>query len=294
MRPMTGSPPTLNLVGAGRVGRTLAALWQAAGVFRLGDVLTRSPLSAQAAVAALGAGRPVSEPAAMRPAEVWLLATPDGALADSAARLANAGLAPAVAWHCSGFSPAAALAPLQAAGWAAASAHPALSFADPAAAQAQFAGTACALEGDDPAVARAEQAFGAIGGRCFRLQAADKPLYHGAAVLVSNFPPVLAAAAAELWQGCGMPPELIAPLWQAFAKNVADNLLRLGPAAALTGPAARGDSAVVQAETAAMQARDPALAQAYAALSTLAARLAREGAALAPSDGAAPLSRART
>jgi predicted short-subunit dehydrogenase-like oxidoreductase (DUF2520 family) len=84
-----------------------------------------------------------------------------------------------VAWHCSGFSPAATLAPLQAAGWSVASAHPALSFADPAAAQAQFAGTACALEGDDPAVAHAEQAFGAIGGRCFRLQAADKPLYHG-------------------------------------------------------------------------------------------------------------------
>lgn len=294
MRPMRASLPTLNLVGAGRVGRTLAALWQAAGVFTLGDVLTRSPDSARAAVAALGAGRPVSEPAAMRPAEVWLLATPDGALADTAARLADAGLAPAVAWHCSGFSPAATLAPLQAAGWSVASAHPALSFADPAAAQAQFAGTACALEGDDPAVAHAEQAFGAIGGRCFRLQAADKPLYHGAAVLVSNFPPVLAAAAAELWQGCGMPPELIGPLWQAFARNVADNLLRLGPAAALTGPAARGDTAVVQAEITAMQARDPALAQAYAALSTLAARLAREGAALAPAEAAAPLRRART
>lgn len=291
---MTSAPPILHLVGAGRVGRTLAALWQRAGVFTLGDVLTRSPESARQAVAALGAGRPVTHPGELRPADVWLMATPDGALAEAALTVARAGLPPAQAWHCSGFAPAAVLAPLQQAGWSVASAHPALSFADPAAAQTQFAGTACALEGDDDAVARAEQAFGAIGGRCFRLQAADKPLYHGAAVLVSNFTPVLAAAAAELWQGCGMPPELIAPLWQAFAKNVADNLLRLGPATALTGPAARGDTAVVQAETTAMQARDPALAQAYAALSTLAARLAREGTALAPVDGAAPISRART
>lgn len=291
---MTSAPPILHLVGAGRVGRTLAALWLRAGVFTLGDVLTRSPESARQAVAALGAGRPLAHPNELRPADVWLIATPDGALTEAAAAVARTGLPPAQAWHCSGFAPAAVLAPLQQLGWSVASAHPALSFADPAAAQAQFAGTACALEGDDPAVARAEQAFGAIGGRCFRLQAADKPLYHGAAVLVSNFPPVLAAAAAELWQGCGMPPELIGPLWQAFAKNVADNLLRLGPAAALTGPAARGDSAVVQAETTALQARDPALAQAYAALSTLAARLAQQGAALAPVDGAAPLNRART
>ncbi len=279
---MSSVPPTLNLVGAGRVGRTLAALWLRAGVFTLGDVLTRSAESAAQAVAALGAGRPVTHPQAMRAAQVWLIATPDGALAEAAAALAATGAAPAQAWHCSGFAPAAALAPLQQAGWAVASAHPALSFADPAAAQAQFAGTACALEGDDAAVHQAEAAFGAIGGRCFRLQAADKPRYHAAAVLVSNFPPVLAAAAAELWQGCGMPPELVAPLWQAFAKNVADNLLRLGPAAALTGPAARGDTAVVQAEIAALQASDPALAQAYEALSTLAARLAREGHCLPP------------
>lgn len=279
---MTSVPPTLNLVGAGRVGRTLATLWRRAGVFTLGDVLTRSPESAAQAVAAIGGGRPVTRPEAMRAAPVWLIATPDGALAAAAAALADAGPVPAQAWHCSGFAPAAALAPLQQAGWSVASAHPALSFADPAVAQAQFAGTACALEGDDAAVRQAEAAFGAIGGRCFRLQAADKPRYHAAAVLVSNFPPVLAAAAAELWQGCGMPPELIAPLWQAFARNVADNLLRLGPAAALTGPAARGDTAVVQAETGALQARDPALAQAYAALSTLAARLAREGHCLPP------------
>lgn len=287
-------PPTLNLVGAGRVGRTLAALWQHHGVFTLADVLTRSPASAEAAVAALGAGRPVARPEAMRPADVWLIATPDGELAGAAARLARAQPPPAMAWHCSGFLPAAALAPLQQAGWTAASAHPALSFAEPAAARAQFAGTACALEGDARAVEQAGRALAAIGGRCFTLLAADKPRYHAAAVLASNFTPVLAAAAAELWQGCGMPADLIEPLWQGFVRHVADNLLRLGPAGALTGPAARGDAAVVAAEVAALQACDPALAQAYAALSTLAGRLAQQGQALAPATNGGSISPART
>ena len=40
--------PTLNLVGAGHVGRVLGRLFAASGAFALQDVLTRSPVSAQA------------------------------------------------------------------------------------------------------------------------------------------------------------------------------------------------------------------------------------------------------
>jgi hypothetical protein len=48
--------PTLNLVGAGHVGRVLGQLFAASGAFTLQDVLTRSPASAQGAVAFIGAG----------------------------------------------------------------------------------------------------------------------------------------------------------------------------------------------------------------------------------------------
>lgn len=288
----------LNLIGAGRVGRTLASLWQALGPqgpVQLQDVLTRNPASAAQAVAELGAGRAVDRLDQMRPADVWLLATPDATLADLAVLLAAhldtaataAGVAahnrpPVLAWHCSGFLPADVLAPLRGAGCALASVHPALSFAEPARARAQFAGTTCALEGDAPAVATAQRCLAAVGGQCFTLASQDKPLYHAAAVLASNFLPVLQAAAAELWQGCGMPAERVTPLWQGFVRQVSANLLNLGPAAALTGPAARGDWAVVEAETAALAQRDAALAQAYQALSLLAGRLARQGQVLPP------------
>jgi predicted short-subunit dehydrogenase-like oxidoreductase (DUF2520 family) len=293
---MTLMPPPpwrLNLIGAGRVGQTLARLWQGLGDARplvLQDVLTRHPASATQAVAQIGAGTAVKSLAQMRAADVWLIATPDAELAPQAERLAahlrqqppQPHGAPPLVWHCSGFWPADVLAPLRAAGCALASVHPALSFAEPARAMLQFPGTACALEGDPLAVAAARSCFDALGGRCFELAAADKPRYHAAAVLASNFLPVLQAAAAELWQGCGMPADLVAPLWQGFVQQVSANLLQLGPAAALTGPAARGDQSVVQAETVALQQRDPALAAAYAALSELAGRLARTGQVLPP------------
>ena len=281
---------SLNLIGAGRVGSTLTRLWTASGRVRLQAVCGRDLGRAEAAATALaGPGtRPqaVSAPDRLGPADLWLLTVPDQAIAPLALALAgcsgaaHAGVRP-VALHCSGFLPAAALAPLAERGWAVASAHPALSFADPQRAAAQFAGTACALEGDPQACAVARSLFEAIGGRCFDLAAADKPLYHAAAVFSSNFAPVLQALAAELWQRTGMPDELVGPLWQGFVRQVGDNLLALGPAAALTGPAARGERAVLDAEAAALAALDPVLAQAYRSLSLLAGRLASQGRVLA-------------
>jgi predicted short-subunit dehydrogenase-like oxidoreductase (DUF2520 family) len=284
LSPIHPAAPRLNLIGAGRLGSSLAALWQAAGCFEVQDICTRSLGSAEAAAAALKGGRAVTQMRDMRAAEVWLIAVVDNQIEPVADALAELDLPPAIVWHCSGFWPASACAALQARGWHAASAHPALSFADASLARAQFPGTACALEGDAVAVERAKIEFGAIGGRCFALRAADKTLYHSAAVLASNFLPTLQAAAFELWREVGMPSDLAKALWQSFVRRGCDNLLRVGPAAALTGPAARGDTGVVEAEAAALEARDAALGQAYAALSVLAVRLAKTGHALAPRD----------
>lgn len=288
MNPLCTSSYRLNVVGAGRVGLTLAQLWHSTG----------APWSVQA-VANPGAARrdlaqetlgPCVQVAptldALPPAEVWLLAVPDTRIASVAAELAawatRTAMAPAIVWHVSGFQPAALLAPLQALGWSAASVHPALSFAEAGRASRQFPGTVCALEGDVLAVDVARAAFSAIGGQCFELAAEDKPLYHGAAVFASNFLPVLTQVAHELWAGSGVPVELVPALTQRFVRLAADNVLALGPHAALTGPAARGDEAVLQAQGAAMQSRDATLGVAYTTLSALAGRLARDGQVLTP------------
>ena len=284
MSSTTSSLPTLNLVGAGRVGKTLARLWRQQGIYKVQAVCTRSLESARGAVAHIGGGLSVAELDEMPAADVWLLAVPDAQIAPTGRALAatRGALVPGTALHCSGFLPADTLVALRALGWHLASAHPALSFADPATAERQFAGTVCALEGDPKALQEADRALTAIGGRCFVLDETAKPLYHGAAVFASNFLPVLQAVAAELWQGSGVPPELVATLASQFLRNAADNVLKLGPAAALTGPAARGDQGVLIAQGAAMAARDDALGEAYRSLSTLAGRLARSGRALLP------------
>jgi predicted short-subunit dehydrogenase-like oxidoreductase (DUF2520 family) len=274
---------TLNLIGAGRVGRTLGHLWQQRGVFAVQDVLTGSETSAAAACAFMGAGTPVASMAAMRGADVWMLAVPDAHIADVAMALAahaNAtDAAPAkstpLVFHCSGAQGACLLAPLTALGWHSASAHCILSFAAPEAAVTQFPGTPCALEGNASAIATLQTAFAAIDARCFAVQSENKLLYHAAAVFATNFLPVLQSLAEDAWTATGVPQELLPGLRSALLNNAVANITRLGPQAALTGPAARGDVAAIATQGAAVTRWDAQAGAAYTALSALALRLAK-------------------
>ena len=266
--------PTLNLIGAGRVGRTLARLWHSHGLLAVQDVLTQSETSVQAAVSFIGAGMPAPDIATMREADFWLIATPDGEIRAAAQSLAACGRAPSVVFHGSGALPAAELAPLAQAGWHTASVHSLLSFANPSTALIQFGGTVCALEGDEAALQALQPLYQAIGGRCFALSAEHKLIYHAAAVWATNFLPVLQAQAEALWQQSGLPEELIPELRQRLLRNAVDNVLAQGPADALTGPAARGDLGLVQRQAQALTALDADTGAAYAALSALAQRLA--------------------
>jgi predicted short-subunit dehydrogenase-like oxidoreductase (DUF2520 family) len=268
---------TLNVIGAGRVGQTLAHLWHMQQVFAVQQVLTRSLRSASDACAFIGAGQPTATLHDLRAVDVWMLAVPDAALAQAATDLAAhaqaAGLPPAVVFHCSGALTAAHLAPLVTLGWQVASAHCILSFAAPASAVQQFPGTACALEGQPQACATLRDAFTRIGARCFDVASEHKVLYHAAAVFATNFLPVLQTVAEDAWRATGVPAELIPSLRSSLLANAVANIHRLGPAGALTGPAARGDVAAIARQAQVVTEWDPQAGAAYEALSALALRM---------------------
>src|SRR5690242_5098350 len=140
-----GIMPSLSIVGAGRLGRTLGRLARDAG-YTVVDVLCRDPEHARDAAGFIGGGRAVTELAQLAPAELYLLAVPD-----AAHELAAAGVVPAGAlvFHASGAGEASLLAPLAANGARIGSLHPAFSFAEPARAVEVFSGTLCALEGEE-------------------------------------------------------------------------------------------------------------------------------------------------
>lgn len=268
---------TLNIIGCGRAGRTLARLFGATRVLALQDLLDRTPEGARECAEFAGAGRAAATLQEARPAELWLIATPDGAIAAAAEALAGSGLLrPGDAvFHLSGAHPATLLAPAAERGAAVASVHPVKSLADPAAAAASFAGTWCGMEGDAQALAVLKPAFAALGARLFDVDARHKTIYHAASVLVCNDLVALMEAGLRAYAKGGLPREQALKVMEPLVRETVDNVFRLGTEGALTGPVARGDLATVARQLDALAAWDGDVAAVYRALGRFALALAR-------------------
>jgi predicted short-subunit dehydrogenase-like oxidoreductase (DUF2520 family) len=266
---------TLNIIGAGHLGKTLGRLFAASGAFAVQDVLTRSAASAREAIAFIGAGQAAAAPDRMRPADAVMLAVCDDQIEPVCAALAAAGaLDGIVVFHCSGAKSSAALQAAAAKGALTASVHPVRSFADPASVARGFAGTWCGVEGDARALALLEPALAAIGARPVAIDAAAKTVYHAASVFASNYLVTVLDAALRAYQAAGIPEDVARELARPLASETLENVFRLGPRAALSGPIARGDFATVARQQAALDGADPVTGELYRALAEATARLA--------------------
>lgn len=276
---------TLNIIGAGRVGRTLAALWQRQNHFEIQDVLNRTPESARHAVAFIGVGRAAQALAAMRPADVWLLATADSDILRAATLLAANGVLRAgdVVLQCSGALPSNELRSAIMPGVHVASVHPLKSFVDPAEAVRTFAGTYCAAEGDAAALTLLKPAFEHIGARVTEIDPQFKTVYHAASVMVCNYLTALMEAGLQCYEKAGLPRATASAMMEPLVRETVDNVFNLGTVKALTGPLARGDTAVVERQLHALNEFDPRIAEIYRALGGVAVELSRaQGGADAP------------
>lgn len=241
--------PRLHVLGAGRTARTLARLWQEAGVLRIGEVRNRSLDSARHAVEWIGQGRAVADFEAIDPGDWLLIGVPDSAIAGCARR----GLPrTALAFHLSGAEPADLLA---GGASAVASIHPVCAFADPDLARRQFPGRFAVGEGDAEALDRLLPCFEAIGARTLRFAPEDKRLYHAAMIAASNFLCTLDQLAEDLAVAGGLRAADARRLIASLQSGALDTISDRGAIAALTGPIERGDRATCEAMMERIRAR---------------------------------------
>ncbi|HEY0845112.1 MAG TPA: Rossmann-like and DUF2520 domain-containing protein [Noviherbaspirillum sp.] len=269
-------PKTLNIIGCGNVGKVLGRLWTEQGVFQVQDILNRTPESADAAAAFVGAGRPLADYADMRPADVFLIGTPDHQIAACSARITETAVlrAGSIVFHCSGALPSSVLAPAVRNGALAASIHPIKSFADPGQVVRSFAGTFCGVEGDSRALDTLAPAFAAIGARTVTIDPEFKSVYHAAAVFSSNYLVTLLDTAAAAYEKAGIPRDIALQLMEPLVRGTVENVFRLGPTDALTGPIARGDVATVVRQYKAVDAWDRRYGKLYKLMGKLTALIA--------------------
>ncbi len=283
---------TLNIIGCGRAGRTLATLWKRSRAFEIGDVLDRTLEISADAVAFIGSGRAVGSITKMHGADVWMLTPTDDQIGAACAALAGGDLLKPgnIVFHCSGALPSSELAAARARGANVASVHPLKSFAEPAAAVETFAGTYCAADGDPAALAVLRPAFERIGGIVSDIDPGFKTVYHAASVIVCNYLTALLETGVRCYEKAGFTRDDALTMMEPLVRETLDNVFRLGTVKSLTGPIARGDHAVVARQVEALAAWEPRIAAIYKELGAVAVELARAQGKADP-DGLAAIER---
>jgi predicted short-subunit dehydrogenase-like oxidoreductase (DUF2520 family) len=258
---------SLNIVGAGKVGRVFGRLFAQHKAFQIRQVLSRSALSLEQAMVFIGAGVPVTAIAELTPADVTMLTVPDDQIAIVCKELVELGLikSGSIVFHCSGAKASTELIIASAVGAAVASVHPVCSFADPGQLAEHFKGSICSLEGDEAALQVLMPSLQAIQAKVVLISAANKLLYHAGSVFASNYLVTLMETALQTYQAAGIPAEMAQAMAEPLARKSLDNVFRLGTVAALTGPIARGDMATVEKQAEVMREWDATAGNLYAA-----------------------------
>lgn len=258
---------TMNIIGAGKVGRVLGRLFAQHQVFHTSQVFNRSALSAEQAVAFIGAGTGLTDFAELSPADLTMLTVPDDQIALVCEKLAALNLFKpgSIVFHCSGAKASTDLISASAVGAAVASLHPVCSFADPVKLAAHFAGSICSLEGDDVALQVLTPALLALQAKVVQISAANKMLYHAGSVFANNYLVTLMDVALQTYQAAGLPADVAKAMAETLARQSFDNVFQLGTVAALTGPIARGDMATVAKQAEVVRQWDATAGNLYAA-----------------------------
>ncbi|CCO08675.1 Rossmann-like and DUF2520 domain-containing protein [Desulforamulus hydrothermalis] len=280
--------PSFSIIGAGKVGSALGVLLQELG-YLPAAVYSRTfshskRLADQLQVAA--APHPAAAAAA---AELVFITTTDREIAAMAAAIARqGGCRPGqIVFHASGALASDVLAPVRAQGAWAVSMHPLQSFTSTAGARANLPGSCFALEGDEPALERAIEIVKDLKGRYFVIQPEDKPLYHAAAVIASNYLVSLVHLSASIYRQLGLDEEQAMDALFPLIQGTINNIARSGPAGALTGPVARADGATLRGHLRALQKMDWRTQQAYRAMGLYTVGVAMENGNLTPNEAVA-------
>lgn len=261
----------VSVLGAGRVGLSLGLMLKSRGYEVVGACCRRVENTVRAC-RMLGCHE--SSPFDFVPhADLVIFATPDHAIAPLAAELAAAGcFRPGqLVLHTSGARTSADLAPAAAAGALTLSFHPLQTFPgfDPG---ASLKGSLVVGEGSAAALAAGQDLAQVLGARWQSLQPGAKPLYHAAAVMACNYLVVLLDVASSLLKDAGFTEELARTSLAPLMRSTLENVVQLGPAAALTGPVARGEVETVAAHLRCLDSEDRNL---YSLLGLRALKLAR-------------------
>ncbi|MBU4204322.1 MAG: DUF2520 domain-containing protein [Acidobacteria bacterium] len=252
------SENAVSFLGTGKVGTILARALVRRG-YPIGGLYSRCPSSAQESRRLIGEGKVFSRPEdAAEQGNIVFLTVADDAIAPVAAELAGARLSwnDRIVFHCSGLLSSSILEPLEQRGALTASLHPVQSFVHKNQNLSALENIFYGLEGHPRAVETAREIVDRLRGTAFDLSGVNRPAYHAACSLSSNFFVTLLETAAGILESNGFSPELSIKILTPLMQGTLQNVNIFGAAASLSGPLVRGDIISVRAHLKALKMVD--------------------------------------
>jgi len=257
----------IGIVGMGKVGTAMGHLLHKAG-YPITAIADLNPDALAQAHRFTGGRRCAAIPEVTREADAIMITTTDDAIAGACRELAAAGaLRPGQkVIHCSGAGALTLLDPARQAGAFVASIHPIQSFADVEGAIANIPGSTFGITTDEEIRDWTVNFVLDLEGVPFFVPDHDKPLYHAAACIASNYLTTLLYMVEEIYLSLGLNrQEAIRAFWP-LVRGTLKNIESRGSVQALTGPIARGDIGTVEKHLLAFQEKLPEFLHAYQAL----------------------------
>ncbi len=260
-------PDNIAILGLGKVGTSVGYLLSKAG-YGIVAGASRSESSLNRGIAYTGGKPHLDYSEAALAANCIIITTSDDAICSVCEEISTAGsIKPgAKVIHMSGAGGLDLLESAKNAGAHIACIHPLQSFADIEGAIRNIPGSTFGITSADEIKGWCVQTVTDLGGVPFFIADAQKPLYHAAACIASNYLTTIIHMVEKIYQSLGLShDESIRAVWPLVVGTIA-NIESKGTIQALTGPVARGDVGTIKKHIEALRSKLPDLLQSYKAL----------------------------
>jgi len=268
---------TIAILGLGKVGTAVGYLLKSAG-YPIVAVASRSVSSLNHGVAFTGGKPATSFSDAAAQADCIFITTADDAIQSTCEKVTQeGGIYPGKkVIHMSGAGGLDLLSAAKKAGACVASIHPLQSFADVEGAIKNIPGSTFGITTNDNIKAWSVQIVKDMGGIPFFIPEEDKPLYHAAACMASNYLTALMHTVEEIYLSLGLSHDDAIQAFWPLVRGTLKNIEMKGTVSALTGPVARGDIGTIRKHLQAFRDKLPLYLQAYCAMGILTADIGIE------------------
>ncbi|MBC7363243.1 MAG: DUF2520 domain-containing protein [Candidatus Aminicenantes bacterium] len=264
-----------SIIGAGRVGTALAAALTAQN-WNLKVIVDSVPEKARRLRKMIGQGQASAEASqAVRRSELIFLCVTDSQIEKVVRQIVKEEVQNKYFFHTSGALSSSLLAPLKEKGARVGSFHPIQTFATETPEKNLFRGIFIGLEGQPEAVRLGLKIARTLKSQVILLSPENKPAYHLACSISSNFLVVLLSEIKDIMKSIGLDEETTLNLLTPLLNKTLHNVKKLGIEASLTGPVIRGDAETVKKHLE-ITARFPGLDRIYRAMALEALKIAEK------------------